>query len=145
MSVEPVPMAMQGRARPTAIALATALSVPAHVWAQDECRTPRTQAEMNRCAHDALLAARQRQAQAVRELEQALSPGQRKSFRESQRAWERWRTAQCGFESSASTGGSVRPLVESQCATRLTDARTAEIARLSNCPEGDLGCPRRPR
>lgn len=136
-------LAMRSRAPLTAIALAAALAVPAHVWAQDDCRTPRTQAQMNRCANDALLDARQRQAQAVRELEQALAPAQRKSFRESQRAWERWRAAQCAFESSA--GGSVRPLVESLCATRLTDARTAEIARLADCPEGDLGCPSRSR
>jgi uncharacterized protein YecT (DUF1311 family) len=138
-------MATRSQARRSAIVLAAALSVPAHLWAQDGCRTPQTQAEMNRCGHDELLAARQRQAQAVRELEQALAPAQRKSFRESQRAWARWRTVQCEFESSASAGGSVRPLVESRCATRLTEARTAEIARLSDCPEGDLGCPRRPR
>jgi uncharacterized protein YecT (DUF1311 family) len=118
---------------------------PLATFAEDECTAPATQAAMNRCAQHALAASREREAQAIRALEQSLSSSQRKSFRDAQRAWERWRSAQCAFESGASAGGSVRPMIEAQCATRLTEARTAEIARLTNCPEGDLGCPRRPR
>jgi uncharacterized protein YecT (DUF1311 family) len=124
---------------------ALAVVTPLAASARDECAAPATQAAMNHCAQQALLASRAREAQAIRQLEQGLSSAQRESFRASQRAWARWRSAQCAFESGASAGGSVRPMVEAQCATRLTEARTAEIARLTNCPEGDFGCPRRPR
>lgn len=126
------------------VAAATAaLCVCAPASAQDACADARTQSELNRCAREALRLAEGREAEAARALDRSLSPRQREAFRESRRAWQRWRAAQCTFESSASAGGSARAMVESQCAIRLTEARTAELARLAACPEGDLGCPRR--
>jgi uncharacterized protein YecT (DUF1311 family) len=115
------------------------------VRAQIDCAAASTQADINRCAYEAFLAAADEQARAVRDLEARLSPAQQKAFRAAQAAWRSWRGAQCEFESSASANGSARPLVQWTCAARLTRARNQELVRLASCPEGDLGCPLRPR
>lgn len=48
----------------------------------------------------------------------------------SQRAWLRFRDAQCLIESGEAAGGSLQPLVRAQCLTRLTQERTAQLRKL---------------
>jgi uncharacterized protein YecT (DUF1311 family) len=106
------------------------------------CREPATnQAEMAACAYDDFLSANARQAQTQLEYVQRLANADAKRWRAAQRAWITWRTAQCDFLSAHS--GSAREMLRWQCASRLTRARTADIERLAQCPEGDLACPPR--
>jgi uncharacterized protein YecT (DUF1311 family) len=108
------------------------------------CREPATnQAEMAACAYDDFLSANARQAQTQLEYVQRLANADARRWRAAQRAWITWRTAQCDFLSAHS--GSAREMLRWQCASRLTRARSADIERLAQCPEGDLACPpRRP-
>ena len=46
---------------------------------------------------------------------------------ESQRAWLRFRDAQCGLESARNGGGSIQPMVRAQCAERMTRERTKQL------------------
>lgn len=48
----------------------------------------------------------------------------------SQRAWIAFRDAQCKIESAEAAGGSLQPLVRSQCLARLTGERTTQLRKL---------------
>ena len=51
------------------------------------------------------------------------------------------RDADCAFLSSSTHGGSVQPMINSQCLTDKTTEREAFLASLLQCEEGDLSCP----
>ena len=48
----------------------------------------------------------------------------------SQRAWLAFRDAQCVIEGGEFAGGSMQPLAQAQCKTRLTNERTTQLAKL---------------
>lgn len=48
----------------------------------------------------------------------------------SQRAWLRFRDTQCVAEAGRYAGGSMQPMVRTQCLTRLTRERTTQLAKL---------------
>ena len=72
----------------------------------------------------------------------SLSAPTRLLLRDVQRTWITFRDQQCRYEASGVRGGSVFPMIQSQCLARLTTERTRELRRLSQCEEGDLSCPR---
>ncbi len=49
----------------------------------------------------------------------------------SQRAWLAFRDAQCTIEGGEFAGGSMQPLAQIQCKTRLTNERTTQLRSLS--------------
>ena len=106
----------------------------------DPCANASTQAALNECAYESFLAATAAMAPQLRQIESALTPSKRTAWRNVQKAWLTFRTQSCQFESSAVQGGSARPMVQWQCATRMTRERTAALARLASCPEGDIAC-----
>lgn len=110
-------------------------------FAQD-CASPVTQADLGRCAHEEFLVATEAYAVSHKMLAESLAQKPRNQLRHTQKAWIHYRTAACDFESSASQGGSVQDMVKWRCATRMTRARTEELIRLINCPEGDVSCVR---
>ena len=107
-----------------------------------DCANATTQARMNECAYEDFLAATAGYAASYKTLSDRMSATQKDQFRRTQKLWIQYRTAACNFESSGVAGGSARPMVKSQCDARMTRARTAELAALANCKEGDLSCPR---
>lgn len=58
-----------------------------------------------------------------------------------QRAWIGFRDAECKFSASGVEGGSVYPLIYSNCITELTKARVETFKAYLKCQEGDMGCP----
>ncbi len=48
----------------------------------------------------------------------------------SQRAWLQFRDTQCVIEGGEFAGGSMQPMVDTQCKTRLTRERTTQLAKL---------------
>ena len=118
-------------------------------WAQSSkpnsaaaCKAPTTQKEMNDCAYEDFLAANAGYAESNRSISGRLSSRQRELFHRSQTAWIAYRTAACNFESSGAQGGSALGMVKWQCTARMTRERVAELAKLGDCPEGDLACVR---
>ena len=91
-----------------------------------KCAT--TQADMNRCAsatfadEDAELNRRYRQA-----LKDARDDEARSLLRTAQRAWVAFRDAECRRQGDSGRGGSIRPLLEAGCATRMTRQRLLEF------------------
>ena len=60
---------------------------------------------------------------------------------DAQRAWLKFRDAECRFQSSGSEGGTVRPMLVAGCMEKLTRDRDGELNRYLTCEEGDLSCP----
>ena len=52
------------------------------------------------------------------------------SLLESQRAWLKFRDAQCVIEGGEFAGGSMQNMAAAQCRTRLTDERTVQLRKL---------------
>lgn len=138
---------MNRLARELSLTLATAplllgiMCITDAAFAQD-CISPVTQADLGRCAHEEFLVATEAYAASYKALAGSLAQKQRDQLQRTQKAWITYRTTACDFESSASQGGSVQDMVKWQCATRMTRARTEELTRLANCPEGDVSCMR---
>ena len=106
-----------------------------------QCAGAVTQAAMNDCAYQGFLEASATMSQQLRHVEAALTSAQRSHWRRVQKAWLTYRTETCQFEASAVGNGSARPMVQWQCADKLTQQRSAALFRLVTCPEGDTACP----
>ena len=125
------------------------LMVSMATWAQTadsktapNCKAPSTQKAMNDCAYEDFLAANTGYADSNRSVSSGLQGKQRDLFKRAQKSWIAYRTATCAFESSAVQGGSAQPMVNWQCAARMTRARVVELNAIGNCREGDLACVR---
>ena len=116
------------------------LEDPARRDAPDPCADVGTQAAMGECAHQNFLTASAAMSAQLQQLESALKPGQRTTWRRVQKAWLTYRTQACHFESSQLETGSMRTMVQWQCAARMTRERVVELSRLSACREGDTAC-----
>jgi uncharacterized protein YecT (DUF1311 family) len=69
-----------------------------------------------------------------------ISAAGKASLRDAEKTWIRFRDQECAFETMGSVGGSVHPMVVSQCKSRLTNQRTKDLEGQLNCKEGDLSC-----
>jgi uncharacterized protein YecT (DUF1311 family) len=100
----------------------------------------RGQTEEDPCAPEAqrspqLMACAQREfRQASAELTRAradlnadLEPRSRVKLRAAERAWLRYRKTNCDTEASIYEGGTIQPLIELRCMTRVTRERAAEM------------------
>ncbi|MEQ8481749.1 MAG: lysozyme inhibitor LprI family protein [Hoeflea sp.] len=128
-------------------AMAMALLVAAFLWAgqtraQDEpdCENPMDQFSMTYCAGqeymeaDAILNELWPQVIAVaRDNDEYVAdiardrgvPTTVEALREAQRAWIKFRDAQCSYEAYEVFGGTMQPMVGSLCLARLTEERNA--------------------
>ena len=125
--------------------LVISLENTASASAPDPCASAGTQVALGECSYEGFLKASAAMSAQLRQLEAGLKPGQRTTWRRVQKAWLTYRTQACHFESSQLGTGSARAMVQWQCAARMTHARSAELARIVNCREGDLGCPAKNR
>jgi uncharacterized protein YecT (DUF1311 family) len=122
------------------LALLSAASVISMAQMQ-ACATAQTQTDMNVCAageykkHDAAM------NQIYQQLLAKLTDPQQKSLLvDAERAWIAYRDKQCAFQTSGSVGGSIHPMIESDCLDEKTNVHTAELSRQLNCKEGDPSC-----
>ena len=101
-----------------------------------------TQSEMNACAQDALQQADAALNASYRRLTARLSgtPAAARSLVEAQRAWIRFRDTECDFATIGYEGGSIRPMLTSQCLEGMTRQRTAELENHIRCLSVEGGC-----
>ena len=104
------------------------------------CGDAVTQTALNECAYEEFLEASAATSLQLKRIESALTPARRSAWRRQQKAWLTFRTEACEFESGALGNGSARPMVQWQCAARMTRQRTADLSRLGACREGDIAC-----
>ncbi|MEP7185254.1 MAG: lysozyme inhibitor LprI family protein [Rhodanobacter sp.] len=116
---------------------------PLSVAYASDCASPNTQTEMNACAD----AAYRKTDAELNHLYQQVK-GQLKHNQDTanllvtaQKRWVGFRDAECAFRSSAGAGGSIYPLLVTQCRDKLTSERIEGLHTYLHCREGDMSCP----
>ncbi|MDZ5703614.1 lysozyme inhibitor LprI family protein [Enterobacter ludwigii] len=107
----------------------------------EECTNATTQLEMNTCTAQQYQAADKKLNQTYQAAIKRAEAPQRELLKKAQQAWIALRDADCNFIGSGTEGGSVQPMIISQCLNEKTVEREAFLASLMQCEEGDLSCP----
>jgi uncharacterized protein YecT (DUF1311 family) len=116
------------------------LSAEPLLAAARDCAAAMSQTEMSICAGDEHKAADVELTKVYHDLMMKASESGKISLRDAERAWIFYRDKECSFATTGTSGGSVHPMVLSQCLTQKTNARIAELKAQLNCEEGDLSC-----
>ena len=129
------------RATFLALCLVT-IGLPVSALSQECNPSDESQMGMNICADADYKAADAKLNAAYQEIMKRLSDDAegRKLLQTAQRAWIAFRDAECAFSANDSKGGSIYPMLVSECLTELTNARTAQLKANLDCPEGDVSC-----
>ena len=108
-----------------------------------DCAHASTQGAMNQCAAQENKAADDELNSLYKQITARLKddPQAKQLLVKAQRAWISFRDAECNFSASGVEGGSVYPLVHSNCTTAVTKARVETFKTYLKCEEGDLSCP----
>jgi uncharacterized protein YecT (DUF1311 family) len=108
----------------------------------EDCANAPTQGAANACAARELAAVDARLNASYNQVVGRLKaePAARAALLESQRAWIRFRDAECAF-ATVNGGGSVLPFLDARCRARLTEDRLRQLRDYLACGEGDLDCP----
>jgi uncharacterized protein YecT (DUF1311 family) len=108
-----------------------------------DCDNASDQATMNQCAAQQNAAADKELNTLYQQITSRLksNPDSKKQLVGAQRAWVTFRDAECKFSASGVEGGSVYPLIYSNCTTELTKARVQTFKNYLKCQEGDMSCP----
>jgi uncharacterized protein YecT (DUF1311 family) len=108
-----------------------------------DCDNASDQATMNQCAAQQNAAADKELNALYQQITSRFkgNPDNKKLLVGAQRAWVTFRDAECKFSASGVEGGSVYPLIYSNCTTELTKARVQTFKNYLKCQEGDMSCP----
>ena len=96
--------------------------------------------EMNVCAGRDYQKAYKTMAALYGKLHAAYDKDNKKALQDSQVAWEAYRTAECGYETAPTIGGTIHSTMVTNCDTGLTLARIKQLKAQAACEEGDMGC-----
>jgi uncharacterized protein YecT (DUF1311 family) len=107
------------------------------------CANASDQATMNQCAGQDYKAADKELNRVYQQITGRLKNNSdgKKLLVSAQRAWIGFRDAQCKFSASGVAGGSVYPLIYSNCMTSVTKVRVEALKQYLKCEEGDMSCP----
>lgn len=119
---------------------AAALLASGAAWA-DDCSNANTQTEMNQCAAAQYQAADKKLNETWQQALKRASGQQLELLKKAQQAWISLRDADCAFLASGAEGGSMQPMLISQCMTDKNVEREAFLASLLQCEDGDQNCP----
>jgi len=109
----------------------------------DDCAEAGTQSELNHCAMQSFQTADAALNRAYLKIQGRLKkdPAAERLLVTAQKAWLRFRDAECTFSASPSMDGSIYPMLIATCRAALTNARTQQLEAYLNCREGELSCP----
>lgn len=119
---------------------AAALLASGAAWA-DDCSNANTQTEMNQCAAAQYQAADKKLNETWQQALKRASGQQQELLKKAQQAWISLRDADCACLASGAEGGSMQPMLISQCMTDKSVEREAFLASLLQCEDGDQNCP----
>ncbi|MBL3524345.1 DUF1311 domain-containing protein [Serratia plymuthica] len=105
-------------------------------------QTAQSQAELNDCAAQTYKNADGEMNAAYKKVMDTLkkSPEKSKSLLQAQRAWLKFRDADCAFLSSNSAGGSINAMNNALCLSERTTERTNSLNKIKKCDIGDPEC-----
>lgn len=114
-------------------------AAPAFLAAQEDaefCPEGRTQLQMNSCAADELARADTALNEAYQVVLEELEPERVELLRTAQRAWIRFRDAECELEASEFAGGSLEPMIHTLCLAHLTRKRAEALEAMLSEEDG---------
>lgn len=111
----------------------------------DECDKAQTQLDLNQCYDAQYKKDDLTLNQTYKKVFSIATDEQKDLLKQAQLAWIKVRDADCKFIRSGTEGGSVSPMIYSQCLSDRTKERTAFLESLMQCEEGDLSCPLPPQ
>ncbi len=119
------------------VAVTTANATPditgIRVAQRPNCKNPQTQGEMNACAGIEYQNADKKLNQVYKQLLPRLQSSRRQKLISAQQAWIKFRDASCTYERTEFAGGTMEPMVYSNCLAAVTQQRTAQLEQyLSN-------------
>ncbi|MEE4411518.1 MULTISPECIES: lysozyme inhibitor LprI family protein [unclassified Serratia (in: enterobacteria)] len=105
-------------------------------------QTAQSQAELNDCAAQTYKNADGEMNKAYKKVMDTLksSPEKSKALLQAQRAWLKFRDADCAFLSSNSAGGSINAMNNALCLSERTTERTNSLNKIKKCDIGDPEC-----
>ncbi len=105
-------------------------------------QTAQNQAELNDCAAQTYKNADGEMNKAYKKVMDTLktSPEKSKALLQAQRAWLKFRDADCAFLSSNSAGGSINAMNNTLCLSERTTERTNALNKIKKCDVGDPEC-----
>ena len=108
-----------------------------------DCANASDQATMNQCAGQEFKSTDKELNAMYQQIIGRLkdNPDRKKLLVGAQRAWIGFRDTECKFSASGVEGGSVYPLIYSNCLTVVTKARIEALKQYLECQEGDMSCP----
>lgn len=108
-----------------------------------DCANASDQATMNQCAGQEFKSTDKELNAMYQQIIGRLkdNPDRKKLLVGAQRAWIAFRDTECKFSASGVEGGSVYPLIYSNCLTAVTKARIEALKQYLKCQEGDMSCP----
>ncbi|WNZ47691.1 lysozyme inhibitor LprI family protein [Leptolyngbya boryana CZ1] len=102
-----------------------------------DCKNQQTQFDMNFCANQQARAADRKLNQAYQKLIRSYKGSRRESqLVAAQQAWIKFRDTNCTFTSAAYEGGSIQPMVYSNCIEKMTNDRTKQLEDFAKNREG---------
>ena len=129
--------------RATVLALCLALiGLPVSAFSQECDPSDESQTGMNVCADARYKKADAKLNETYRDIMKRMSDDAegRKLLQTVQRAWIAFRDAECAFSANDSKGGSIYPMLISECLEELTNARAEQLKGDLGCKEGDISC-----
>ncbi len=124
------------------LCLVLAMLAPLSVASANDC-TNNTQMSMNECAAAAYKKTDAELNRVYQQVKGRLTKNQDTTLLlvAAQKRWVGFRDAECAFTSSSGTGGSIYPLLVTQCRDTLSTRRIEELNSYLHCQEGDMSCP----
>lgn len=107
----------------------------------EDCSNANNQTEMNQCAAAQYQAADKKLNETWEQALKRTSGKQQELLKKAQQAWISLRDADCAFLASGAEGGSMQPMLISQCMADKSVEREAFLASLLQCEDGDQSCP----
>lgn len=125
---------------------AMVLAMPTFAFAQDKCYDDaKSQAALNECADASVKKSDKKLNELYKQIEARLKDDAdtKKLLVQAQRDWNKFRDAECSFQTAEAAGGSMMPMLIAQCMDGLTQSRVKDFEGYLKCgKEGDpMSCP----
>ncbi|TWI67753.1 uncharacterized protein YecT (DUF1311 family) [Pseudoduganella lurida] len=135
-----LPAARPGRVQQSILFAFAALCLATGAQATS-CDAATTQRDMNACAGTSFKDQDKKLNAVYNGYRARLDANQKKLLKDAQVAWLKFRDLSCEFQASGVEGGSVQPMIVSECLAAMTAERVKQLQALDSCKEGDLSCP----
>jgi len=99
---------------------------------KNPCDNAQTQVEMNDCAAKEYRAADQKLNKLYADLSSKLEPERLAKLKEAQRAWIKFRDADCEFRAYLNKGGTIYPMVYDGCMADNANNRVRQLVEMLN-------------